>query len=134
MTNAATLALTLLGITALDFVIIGQDRWGASNPFGHATNYGASLGQKFAEKQQDNFDKERAARLFESWGEWRLDEANPSRLRLYDLNSAASRVFPAPPWLPARQSSPHGGNSAADSALQGQQRGPDSTPPANRRR
>jgi hypothetical protein len=118
MNNAATLALTLLGITALDFAIIGQDRWGASSPFGRTADYGARLGQKFAERQQDNFDKERAARLFESWGEWRLDKANPSRLRLYDLSSAASRVFPAPPWLPARQASPHGVSPVVDPALQ----------------
>jgi len=134
MNNAATIVIALLGITALDFAIIGQDRWGASNPFGHTANYGTKLGQKFAEKQQNNFDKERAARLFESWGEWRLDKANPSRLRLYDLNSAASRVFPAPSWLPAQQSSAHGGSSAAAPVAKSQQRRPDSTSPSDQRK
>jgi hypothetical protein len=105
MNTAITIALALLGVTALDFAVISQDRWADSNQFGRSTAYGTKLGQKFAQAQ-DNANKERAARLFETWGEWRLGRIHPMHSRLHDLNSEAARVFPAPSWLTAHEGAP----------------------------
>jgi hypothetical protein len=105
MNTAAIIALALLGVTALDFAVISHDRWADSDQYGRSIAYGTKLGQKFAQAQ-DNANKERAARLFETWGEWRLGKIHPMRSRLHDLDSEASRVFPTPPWLTAHQGAP----------------------------
>jgi hypothetical protein len=112
MNNAATLAIALAAMVALDVVVITEARWVESGFYGDNDTYAAKLARTFAQAQSSNLSEERAARLFETWGESRTGKVSATRFRPngfsrgFETAVEASRVFPAPAWLSARPGNP----------------------------
>jgi hypothetical protein len=100
MNNTAAIILTLAGMTVLDVFLVGPHR--RPEPRSNSVEAITTLAELQPAMQHlavvGNPSPERARRLFETWGEWRLGRVGARQSALRDPRIDAPRVFPTPAW------------------------------------
>jgi hypothetical protein len=107
MNNTAILALTLLALACLDiFFVAGQKVPESRSAKFYTTGTDVLPPSLEYAPGSETPTTERARRLFQLWGEWRLGRAGARQFVLYDPSAEVARVFPTPLWLDAKADMP----------------------------